>query len=59
MFSGRVVHARGVDRVVAEIGRTAYDFGDLFRMVQTGRMRNYVIFSATAALVFVVTIILI
>ena len=59
MFSGRVLDARGVDRVVAEIGRTAFDFGDLFRVVQTGRIRNYVIFSATAALVFVVTMILI
>ncbi len=59
MFSGRVLDARGVDRVVAEMGRTAFDFGDLFRVVQTGRIRNYVIFSATAALVFLVTMILI
>ena len=44
---------------MAELGRTAFDFGDLFRVVQTGRIRNYVIFSATAALVFVVTMILI
>ncbi|MCH8968509.1 MAG: NADH-quinone oxidoreductase subunit L [Planctomycetes bacterium] len=59
MFSGRVLDARGVDRVVTEMGRTAFDFGDLFRVVQTGRIRNYVIFSATAALLFVVTMILI
>ena len=56
MFSGRVLDARGVDKVVEGLGQSALRTGDLFRIVQTGRIRNYVIFSATSALVVVVLI---
>ena len=57
-FSGRVVDARGVDKLAENIGLTAFDFGDLFRTTQTGRIRNYVIFSVTSAFVAVVALVL-
>lgn len=57
MFSGRVLDARGVDKLVENMGQTAFDFGDLFRLTQTGRIRNYVIFSVTFALVAVVALV--
>jgi NADH-quinone oxidoreductase subunit L len=56
-FSGRTLDARGVDKVAEGMGQTAFDIGDFFRAAQTGRIRNYVIFSAGATAMVVIGII--
>jgi NADH:ubiquinone oxidoreductase subunit 5 (subunit L)/multisubunit Na+/H+ antiporter MnhA subunit len=60
MFSGRTLDAQGVDRIAEGLGRSAFDLGDLFRRMQTGRIRNYVMLSigtAAAAIVLIVFVI--
>ncbi len=57
-FSGDLLDARGVDKVAEGLGQSAFTIGDLFRRVQTGRIRTYVIFSATSALVVIMAMIL-
>ena len=45
MFSGKTLDARGVDGVAEGLGKGAFEIGDVFRAMQTGRIRNYVLFS--------------
>ncbi len=56
LVSGDRLDARGVDQLAEGLGRGAFDIGDGFRAIQTGRIRNYVIFSAAAVLVVAVMI---
>jgi proton-translocating NADH-quinone oxidoreductase chain L len=51
-FSGWVLDARGVDG----LANAAYELGGVVRTPQTGRVRNYVLFLATAAVVALIVI---
>ncbi len=57
MFSGRALDARGVDRVAEGLGQSAFDVGDMFRWFQTGRIRNYVLFSAGSTVIAVIVLV--
>ncbi|MCG3136842.1 MAG: NAD(P)H-quinone oxidoreductase subunit 2, chloroplastic [Phycisphaerae bacterium] len=52
-FSGQRLDAGGIDQVAENLGRTAFRIGDLFRAVQTGRIRNYVIYTAATLAVVI------
>ncbi len=53
-FTGDRLDARGVDKMVEGVGQGAFRIGDVFRSLQTGRIRNYVLFAATSVTVVVI-----
>lgn len=53
VFSGLVVDAHGVDGVVNGVAKSSMDFAGVVRSPQTGRIRNYVLFTAGVAAVVI------
>jgi NADH-quinone oxidoreductase subunit L len=55
-FSGWVLDARGVDGLANGLASATYELGGVVRAPQTGRIRNYVLFLATCAVVALVVV---
>jgi proton-translocating NADH-quinone oxidoreductase chain L len=57
-FSGLILDNQGVDGIVNGVAKTSMDFSDVVRGLQTGRIRNYVLFAAGVATVAMVLILI-
>ncbi len=57
-FSGLILDNQGVDGVVNGLAKSSWDFGGLMRMPQTGRIRNYVLFTAAAATAVLIVVLI-
>jgi hypothetical protein len=55
-FSGNVLDKYGIDGFFNGLSKTSMDFSDMVRGPQTGRIRNYVLFAAGAATIFVIVV---
>ena len=55
-FSGNVLDKYGIDGFFNGLSKTSLDFSDMVRGPQTGRIRNYVLFAAGAATIFVIVV---
>jgi NADH-quinone oxidoreductase subunit L len=55
-FSGHVLDKYGIDGFFNGLSKTSFDFSDMVRGPQTGRIRNYVLFAAGAATIIVVAL---
>ncbi len=55
-FSGNVLDKYGIDGFFNGLSKTSFDFSDMVRGPQTGRIRNYVLFAAGAATIIVVAL---
>ncbi len=58
VFSGRGIDAHVVDGLFNGVAVTSMDLSNVFRRPQTGRIRNYVLFTAGAAAVVVLVLLL-
>jgi NADH-quinone oxidoreductase subunit L len=56
-FSGNIMDAGGVDGLVDAIAESTQGVGDLARQPQTGKIRNYVLFGTTGAVLVLAAII--
>ena len=55
-FSGNVLDKHGIDGFFNGLSKTSFDFSDMVRGPQTGRIRNYVLFAAGAATIIVIAL---
>jgi len=53
-FSGDVLDVRGVDGAVNAVGEGTWRLGGLARAPQVGRIRNYILFALSGAMVLLV-----
>ncbi len=53
-FSGLIVDAHGVDGVINGVAKSSMDFAGVVRSPQTGRIRNYVLFTAGIATIVII-----
>jgi NADH:ubiquinone oxidoreductase subunit 5 (subunit L)/multisubunit Na+/H+ antiporter MnhA subunit len=57
-FSGLVVDAHGVDGVVNGVAKSSMDFAGVVRSPQTGRIRNYVMWTAGVATAVIAAVVI-
>ncbi len=55
-LSGNIIDTHGVDGIVNGIAKTSWDFGEVMRKPQTGRIRNYVLSAVAVATVVIIGI---
>jgi len=55
-LSGNIIDTHGVDGIINGIAKTSWDFGEVMRKPQTGRIRNYVLSAVAVATVVIIGI---